>query len=183
MSSGATRPKRATRRKPPTGVFRQAGCETWSVRYSVQGKKYVESSGSTDMQDAVNLRKRRLAEKWSGRFVGPAAERTSFEDLAAMLLDDYRANGRKSLDRAERSLRHLRKFFGPARADAITTDRLKAYVAGRLEAGAARATVRNELAALRRSFNLAYAAERVLKRPAFPCISVNNARQGFFEEM
>ena len=32
------------------------------------------------------------------------------------LTDDYRANSRKSIDRAEDAIKHLRKFLGPSRA-------------------------------------------------------------------
>jgi integrase len=133
------------------------------------------------MQDAVNLRKRRLAEKWSGRFVGPAAERTSFEDLAKMLSDDYQVNGRKSLDRAERSVQHLREFFGRSRVVDITPDRVSAYIHSRM-AAAKPATIRAELAALGRMFTLGVRAGKVPHRPYIQSIEVRNTRSGFFEE-
>ena len=113
--------------------------------------------------------------------MGRDVERTTFEDLAAMLTDDYLANGRRSLERLRTSLRHLRDTFGLDRAGDVTTDRLTRYVRIRLDAGAAPSSVRNELAALKRAFRLAHRAGRVGAVPAFPSLAVDNVRAGFFE--
>src|SRR5207247_2872216 len=80
---------------------------------------------------------------------------------------------------------HLRKSFGTCRAVDITPDRVDAHIAARLGAKpkpAKPATVRNELAALKRMFTLAHRAGKVAVKPAFPTLTVDNARQGFFEE-
>jgi integrase len=52
----------------------------------------------------------------------------------------------------------------------------------RIEEGAARGSISIELTQLRRSYNLALQAERITKKPHFPTIKLNNARQGFFEK-
>ncbi len=46
---------------------------------------------------------------------------------------------------------------------------------------AARASVKYELAILRRAFSIAVRQGRIPSRPAFPTIRVDNARSGFFE--
>jgi hypothetical protein len=46
-----------------------------------------------------------------GRYVGPASEKVTFEDLAEGLINDYKTNGKRSLDMAE--LR-VRKHLAPA---------------------------------------------------------------------
>ncbi len=92
------------------GVF-QRGATFW-IRYSYRGRKIRESSHSTQRGDAGrSCLRRRLAEMGTGRLVGPDAERTTFEDLAAMLLTDYSLNGRRSSERAKDGLAHLRAFF------------------------------------------------------------------------
>lgn len=63
----------------------------------------------------------------------------------------------------------------------ITGDRVAAYIRARQEAGAAPASIRNELAALKRMFTLGVRAGKVTHRPHIPAIQVSNARQGFFE--
>jgi integrase len=65
---------------------------------------------------------------------------------------------------------------------ALLRRRLTAYARARVEEGAAAATVANELAALKRGFSLALRAGRLMHRPAFPTIRLDNARTGFFEE-
>jgi hypothetical protein len=69
-------------------------------------------------------------------------------------LSDYRINQKKSLVRAERCVRYLKREFEGARATAIATPRIQACVEQRLEEGAANATVNHELAALKRLLNL-----------------------------
>jgi integrase len=140
-----------------------------------------ESSGSQHRADAVKLLRRRLAEMGSGKLVGPDAERTTFEDLSAMLLADYQLNGRRSMKRVEVALVHLRGFFTFARVPDITGDRIDAYIRSRQEVKAAPATIRYELAVLRRAFNLAVRAGKATHRPYIPGLSVDNARKGFFE--
>ncbi len=98
-----------------------------------------------------------------------------------MLFDDYLVNGRRSLDRAQRSVKHLSEFFGLALAIEITPDRVSAYIRTRLE-NAKPATIRTELAALKRMFRLGVRAGKVGFRPEFPSIEVRNTRTGFFEE-
>jgi hypothetical protein len=68
--------------------------ETWWVQYCCRGKVYRESSGSKGRADAVRLLRKRLEEMGRGRLVGPNVERTNFEDLATILLNEYRENRR-----------------------------------------------------------------------------------------
>lgn len=153
----------------------------WWVQYSFRGTVYRESSGSPNRAAAIKRLRRRLEEMGRGRLIGPDLERTTFEDLARMLLNDYRINGRKSLGRTEDSVQALRAFFGSSYARDITLDRLNAYVTTRLAAGRAPATVRNELAALKRAFHLTERAGKAVC-PPFPTLRVSNTRTGFFEE-
>src|SRR6266581_6830493 len=105
-------------------------------------------------QDAAEqLLKKRLRTAGAPEFIGPAAERISFDDLAAMYLTDYRVNGKRSLRDAERNVEKLRSVFGFDRALDITADRIAAFSAQRLEGGAKPATVNRDLAALRRMFS------------------------------
>lgn len=168
-------------RRRDFGTVRLRG-RIWWVRYKVNGKSHEESSGSTDRRKAEKLLERREVELGHGLFVAPDVKRTTGEDLAQMLRDDYRINGRRSLRRVETSLSHLLPEFGGTRAATITGDRVAAYVSKRLDDHAAPATIRNELAALKRMFTLGLRAGKVAQRPYIPAIEVSNARTGFFEE-
>jgi integrase len=73
----------------------------------------------------------------------------------------------------------LRAYFGQQRAADITSGGITTYIRSRK--GASAATIRYELAMLKRMFRLSLRAGKVANRPDFPTIEVRNARKGFFE--
>jgi integrase len=174
---GVGRVCQATYRDPKRGTLKS---KTWWLAYNRHGKEYRESSHSTRRPDAVRLLKQRLGEIGSGQFIGPDADKTTFDDLERMLLDDYQVNGRKTKRRAEGCLKNLRARLGHLRARDMTLDRLNAHVAARLQDGARPGTIQNELAILKRVLHLAERAGKA-RRPPFPILRVSNTRTGFFE--
>lgn len=93
------------------GTLRLRG-RIWWVRYKVNGKTYDESSRSADQRKAEKLLARREAELGLGSFTAPDVKRTTIVELAQMLRDDYKVNGRRSLRRADTSLDHVLAHFG-----------------------------------------------------------------------
>jgi len=132
---------------------------------------------------------------WRNRvrsFRRPDAERVTIRELAEQFLNDYRINQKKSLDKAQRMVkRHdddgkeidseLMAYFGDYKEHSLGTDCVKSYIANRLEAGAANATINRELAALRRMFNLGIQTGKIHRKPYIPMLKENNVRSGFFE--
>ncbi len=161
------------------GMVFQRG-STWWIQYHWRGKRYRETSGSTLRMDAVRFLRKRMAEMGRGHFRGADVDKTTFEDLATIIEQEYKANERKSLPRMQTALTHLRRTFGTFLARDITFDRLNAYVAARLADESAPASVRYELGILRRAFRLAQRASKATC-PPFPTLSVHNTRTGFFE--
>jgi site-specific recombinase XerD len=153
----------------------------WWIAYSVRGKLIRESSHSTKESDARKLLKKRHGEVGLGKPVGPDIDKTTFEDMATMLVNDYKANRRRSLGRMEDAINHLRRFFGDSRGVEMTGDRVTAYVAQRQEERAANATVNYELSALGRMFALAIRAGKAASKPYIVKLHLDNARKGFFE--
>jgi integrase len=156
--------------------------QIWWAQYYIRGQCIRESSRSSNRADAVRLLKQRTSEAASGKPTGPQVEKTSFEDIASILVSDYRANGRKSLARIEDALGHLGSYFGGYRAHDITGDSVTSYVTFRQEQKAANATINRELAALKRAFKLAAEARRVTLIPVIKMLAENNAREGFIEQ-
>jgi len=69
------------------------------------------------------------------------------------------------------------------RANDITTDKIKAYIALRLSQKTSNAEIYRELAALKRMFNLAMqqTPPKVTQKPYIPMLREANIRKGFFE--
>src|SRR6266850_4434700 len=114
------------------GHIYKRGTIYW-IKYYRGGKPYYESTKSTKESDARRLLRQRLGQIAEGRFIGLQPERVKFDDLGQDFVNDYRINGKRSLDKAERSVRHLQHFFGGMRAVDITTDKIRTYIRDRLD--------------------------------------------------
>ena len=179
---GASRDGAKSVRPRGTGrVFRRKGGTIWWIQYYHHGELFRESSGSKKRGVAVDLLRKRLRDLEAGKPAARQLERTTFEDLAKLISDDYAMNERKSWPTAERAIAHLRGAFGHDRAIHITPDRVSEYVVSRLKV-AKPATVKKELAALGRMFTLAVRYGKLAYRPMLPPLEVRNTRQGFFED-
>lgn len=163
------------RERKHVGQYRIAGFgytflrgRRWWVRYWARGREHREPAKSTDERVAYKLLRQRHGEVAGRTFVGPQEERVTFEDLQRVLLEKYALQKRRSLSTARLRLRHLEGFFGQDRALEMTTARLQAYQAHRLQEGANRATINRELAVLHRAFVLAAKAGLLSRVPMFP---------------
>src|SRR5229473_3006084 len=89
---------------------------TYWIAYYHRGKEFRESSHSDNEAQARKFLKKRIGEVASGQLIGPSEDRVSFDDLTDLLLTDYEINGKRSIESARLSIKHLRGFFGFARA-------------------------------------------------------------------
>ncbi len=182
----------------------------WWIKYYRNGKSFRETSGTDKKMVAKKLLERREGEIAQGKVPGVLFEKVRFDELADEFITDYRVNNKKSLDRAELSVQHLKGEFEGTRIPDITTPRIKKYVSERmkwtcrtcnnkfhfngeckcpkcggvnLEKGAANGTINRELAALRRILNLGakQTPPKVNRVPYIPMLKENNVRKGFFE--
>ena len=154
--------------------------DTYWIRYSHRGEKHRESSASTRRSDAVALLQRRLAEIHGGRFA-PAARVTTVAVILDLVVADYKAQGRRSLPRCELACKQVTEALGDTLARDLTYSDLNTYVGACRARGWQPATIWYNLAILRRAYTLAGNEGLVASRPKFPAITVDNARQGFFE--
>lgn len=152
----------------------------WWIAYYHNGEELRESSDSREEKEALKLLKRRVQDLGRG-IVGTKEEKVAFEALVDDLRNDYKVNGKRSLDSIELSIRHLSDFFAGDKARQITTDRVRQYIAKRQGEGAANGSINRELSALKRAFSLAMQAGKLFHRPYIPMLEENNARQGFLD--
>ena len=152
------------------------------MKFYIGGKPTVEPTGTTKHAEAKKILRRKLGEIASGRYIPADVDKTTFGQIKDMLLDHYRANERKSLDRVEDAVAHLESFFGLSRrVRDIAADRITAYIAARRKEDAANATINRELAALKLMLRLGERAGKVVNRPYIGMLEENNRRKGFFE--
>jgi integrase len=152
------------------------------MKFYVGGKPKIEPTGTRKHAEAKKILRRKLGEIANGRYIPADVDRTTFGQIKEMLLNHYKANERRSLDRVEDAVAHLEGFFGlKHRVRDIASDRITAYMAARRQEAAANATINRELAALKLMLRLGERAGKVVNRPYIGMLEENNKRKGFFE--
>lgn len=166
-------------------VFRPkvGGKETqvWWLDYGLHGKRFRESSGVTSKRDALELLRQRVGKRRDGTLSG-RPERVTLADLKTALQRHYVREGNASWPRAEQAFAHLETFFGEgAKALSITRASVADYQDFRLNAGAARNTVRYEVGVLSAAFGVAVELDMLAAKPVFKQLAEGEKRAGFFE--
>ncbi len=165
--------------KHGSGSVYQRG-KTWWITYYVDGKQVWESARTKDKTEARKRLQEKIGQRSEGRLV-VGSDKVTFENLIDMVMNEYKANNRKTLDKVHYRKAHLAKSFTGWKAKDITVTELRAFIARRQEEEAANAEINRELATLRRGFNLALQAERLFRMPHFPRLEESAPRAGFFE--
>lgn len=167
----------------------------WYVRYyDVKGRRRLETTKSTDRNDAEKQLRKRLSAKDAGVSPDAAMGKLTLKEATDDLLNDYKVNGRRSLPEVKRKVElHLLPYFGERRRMvSITTADMRAFIAERqreekdekgniTKRAASNAEINRELAALRRAFRLAVRAGRLMQCPHVPMLQERNTRRGFLE--
>ena len=156
--------------------------QTWWIEIWHRGRQIRFSSGTRSKTKASLILRDKLADLGKGVTPSVTAEKLHFDELAKLIEEDYVNNARKSTPRMLRAFKHLRREFGGDLAVDITSRRIASYVSLRRGDGASSASIKMEIALLRRAFNLAIRAGYLPGKPSFPSVQVRNTRSGFFED-
>ncbi len=177
-------------------VVRGAETQVWWLDFSLHGQRHRESSGTTVKKDAQRMLRLRIGDRETGKIIGRPdrfflAEYAKGEDGTETLSGGLRwlhevsfdLAGLRSKERIQQCWNQIEKFFGARTpVTAVTPTRLDEYATERLAQGAKRQTINTELSALRRGFSLAIEKGLLSTAPVIKLPTVDNAREGFFEE-
>jgi integrase len=152
-------------------LFKKPGSANWWARYTVQGKQVRESTNTTNRKEAELF----LSQRIVGNKVPTKA---SIGSLLDTLIEDYEINGKDAAWCRTYVEKHIRPVFGDLKADRLSTDDLRSFVAAMLKAEYKNATVNRCLALLQRAYKL-----RGVPYPGFSLLQENNVRKGFLDHM
>jgi len=156
---------------------------TWWIKYYRDGKCYRESAKSFKKTEAEKRLKSREGSIVDKTFQGLRVEKITFDDLKKDLISDYKLNKKRSLDRAELSLKHLDDVFKGVKVINITSNYVDNYILKRKGEGASNGTVNRELSALRRMLTLGgrCSPKKVVNPPFIRKLEEADPREVYFE--
>lgn len=194
------------RRSKGDGTAYRKGRFWWIAYNHPDGTRRQESTGTERRTVALSLLRKRIGAGAHNLPVIAHAERLAFFEAAQAVINDFVANGKRSLAVVERRItKHLMPFFGARRLVGITSADVTAYVAKRqtdfivtrkarqvtqgetvIEVPEERKPVSNaeinrELTTLKRIFSLAIDSGRFAGKPKIAMLREGPARSGFFE--
>jgi integrase len=174
-----------SRKRGEGSVFPKKGSRFLYIQYyGLNGKPIQESSKSASQTVALKLLQKRQGEVANG-IVTVDVRKTSYEDIRALLIADYKAKKNKSLlTRSDGTqticgLDHLDGYFSGWQAMRITTDVLRDYNTKKQAENLDAPTVNRHFALLRRMMRLAWRESKLREPPYFPMNRENGPRKGF----
>jgi len=113
------------------GTIYKRGKAYWIKYYRDRSPRY-ESARTADKQEARRLLQTREGDAARGVPILPKAGRVSFGEAARDMMNEYVANGRRSVENLEQLTRkHLEPVFGNRYMAGITTSDVHNYIAAR----------------------------------------------------
>jgi integrase len=188
-------------------IYTRPGTKYLWIKYLQHGRVIRESTGTVKPQVAARMLRTREGDVEHGIPIMPKLDRVTFDDAAADVINDFKANGKRSLRVADRRIRlHLTPYFGGRRLAGITAPDVRAFVAKRqadaiVVRQARRVTqddgtivevpevtkpvsageINRELQLLKRIFNLAMQSDKLARKPHIALLHEDNVRTGFLE--
>ena len=134
--------------KPPGLTLRGA---VWHIDKEVYGTRICESTGTSELKEAVMVLARRIDELRSSHFYGARTPRT-FREAATRFLEENQH--KRSLERDARALATLDQYIGELQLPRVHSGTLQTYIRDRLKGGTSPGTINRDLAVVRRILTL-----------------------------
>jgi integrase len=194
--------KGRTRANGEGGLLMLAGSRFWYAQYYQDGRQIRVSTKTEVKQEALAVLRKLMGDRDNGLAPVTDTRRLRYADLRSLLIDNYVAQGNKSLKlKADGSetivgLTALDTFFGFKREIAegkqvitdkgvsvsqMTTDAARRFVRTRRDEGAGNAMINRSLACLRRMLRLAKRDRKIQDVPYIEFQKEPPARKGFLE--
>ena len=169
-----------------TGTIWQLPSGSWCLQYKPQW-------AAKRLSKTVEAPTEKAAQKQLSDWIEELDQRSSpliavsIDDLIQLHLVDMRLQDRDPINIehvGRRARKHLGKYFAKVDfAKPVKRATIKKYASARVAAGAGRATVNRELAALKRGMNLGIHEELIeVPMPKFDMLTENNVREGEISE-
>ena len=173
--------RRARRARNGTGCVygrkKKDGTVQWWLKFHVDGRPIFRNAHTSDREEAERQLASVLGDKANGVPIAP--HQLTFGEAVTNVKTAKAADG-KPVNYAYD--KHLVPFFkARTKMSAITTPKIRDYIAARKKAGASNATVNRELEALSFAFTLAIRDAVLQFKPHIPMLDEDNVRTGFFE--
>jgi integrase len=192
MTKRTKKSRRRKRDRGTGGLIKIAGCKYWYAQFYKDGKKFRESTHTTVGKEAEAILRQKMGDAERGLTPTSALKKIRYGHLRQALLDDYAAQGYRSLETLADGtetiwgLRNLDEFFGykPPKdlgkpITAINTDAARMFARQRQAEGVGNAFINRSLAKLRRMLNIAYEDGKISSVPKIRMLKEPAARKGF----
>ncbi len=140
------------------GLYRRKDSPIWWMSFSVNGKPYRRSTGTSERKLANKIfskvRTQVIEEKW---FEFDSGSQHTFDELMERYMEEYGAihKAHSTYRKDMNLLEHLQQSFSGLKLNQITPRIITDYKTRRLKESASPASVRNELRLLSHAFNIA----------------------------
>lgn len=151
------------------------------MRWYVGGKLYRESTKTKNKKKAGKILKRKEQELLRNMGIVDA-DSITLKDLVEKVLEDYKYNNKKSMNKVEQRSKTLYDYFGKEKQVVhILAKDVDEYIKHRHDQKKKPATINRELAILKRGFNLLWGNGLIGTLPPIRMLREDNIRTGFFE--
>jgi integrase len=162
-------------------LYQRPDSPYWWMRWYIGGKLYRESTRTGNKKKARKILKRKEDELLRNMGIVDA-DTITLKELIDKVIEDYKYNNKRSLNKVEQRAEILYDFFGKEKVVVhILAKDIEEYTKNRHDKNKKPSTINRELALLKRGFNLLKQNGIIGSVPHFKMLSEDNVRRGFFE--
>lgn len=139
------------------GLYRREGTKFYWFSYQINGRRFTETTKTTNRKLAERIYAKRLADLAEGKgFLNAIPSKVTMSEVLDRYMKEVSPTLSPSTDfRNSQIVKNLKAFFGDTLIQDVHTSNVSTYKANCLEKGFSKETILRELGLFRRVFNLA----------------------------